>query len=86
MEESIFFNFRKFYGQTQLQNFEQQYRRKLGQMKHPSVHVKTFFLKRIKTVGHHTKTLEIPLQIEMITFDESFIFNIYFEQQFSIVH
>ena len=34
----IFFHFRKFYGQTQVQNFQQQSRRKLGQMKHPIDH------------------------------------------------
>ena len=40
MEEPKFcFHFRKFYGKTQLQNFEQQNRRKLGQMKHPIIHV-----------------------------------------------
>ena len=40
MAEKIFcFNFRKFYGRTQLQHFEQQNRRKSGQMKHPKNHV-----------------------------------------------
>ena len=36
MEESNFFRFRKFYGQTQHQNFEQQNQRKSRHTKHPN--------------------------------------------------
>ena len=43
MEESnYFFHFRKFYGQTQLQNFEQQNWRKSGQMKHFNIQCSSF--------------------------------------------
>ena len=44
MEESNFFyHFRMFYGQTQLQNFQQQNRRKSGQLKHPTVRPRAVF-------------------------------------------
>ena len=36
-KDAFFFHFRKIYGQTQPQNFEQKNRWKSGQMKHPYI-------------------------------------------------